>query len=167
MGGNDLDIDSNCVKEVVTEYSLALTEVKAKFPETKLVVAGLPSRHNTAEIRTKVKDYNEAMSKWCETNGMDYINNNEMFEFKSGDIDKSSYLMTCATPAVHLTRSATVRMMENIQKNSGNQGASRQTICWHCGVQGHTKHVCKYERPLQCHSCGKHGHKKRYCDSSP
>ena len=119
MGGNDLDIDSNCVEEVVTEYSLALTEEKAKFPETKLVVAGLPPHPNTAEIRTKVKDYNEVMSKWCETNGMDYINNEEMFEFRSGDIDKSFYVMTGATPAVHLTRSATVRMLKNIQTREG------------------------------------------------
>ena len=55
-GGNDLDQENSNVTEVISEYSLALTETKAKFPYTKLVVVGLPPLHKTDEIRTKVKD---------------------------------------------------------------------------------------------------------------
>ena len=165
----------------------------------KVAVAGLPPRHKTDEIRTKVKDYNEAMSKWCDTNTVDFINNEDLFEFRSGEVDKGSYIMTGATPAVHLTRQASLRMLDNIRKEvptmilsesryqmkpsyaqvlvegksktnhpispkSQHKPGTRQVVCWHCGIQGHTKYVCKYDRPLQCHSCREFGHKKKYCD---
>ena len=96
--------------------TLALTEMKTKMPNTKLIISGLPPRHNNMEIRMKVKDYNEEMKQWCDTNDMTFINNEEMFEYKSGDVDTESYVMTGHTPAVHLTRKATVRMLKNIKK---------------------------------------------------
>ena len=116
VGGNDLDNETVTVDEVVSDYAVLITEAKTKFPNSKLVVAGIPPRHHSSEIRTKVKDYNEAMDKWCKTNGMDFINNEEMFEFKSGEVDKGSYVMTGQTPAVHLTCPATLRMLENMKK---------------------------------------------------
>ena len=116
VGGNDLDNETVTVDEVVSDYAVLITEAKTKFPNSKLVVAGIPPRHHSYEIQTKVKDYNEAMDKWCKTNGMDFINNEEMFEFKSGEVDKGSYVMTGQTPAVHLTRPATLRMLENMKK---------------------------------------------------
>ena len=91
VGGNDLDNETVTVDEVVSDYAVLITEAKTKFPNSKLVVAGIPPRHHSSEIQTKVKDYNEAMDKWCKTNGMDFINNEEMFEFKSGEVDKGSY----------------------------------------------------------------------------
>ena len=94
--------------------------MKTKLPNTKLVIAGLPPRHNTMEIRTKVKDYNEEMKKWCDANEMTYINNEELFEFRSGEVDCQSYVMTGKTPAVHITRKATIRMLENIKKSVPN-----------------------------------------------
>ena len=56
------------------------------------------------------------MNKWCKANSVEFIDNESMFEFKTGEVDTSSYIMTGATPAIHLTRSATIRMIENIQK---------------------------------------------------
>ena len=208
IGGNDLDCEGNNIDDVVSEYTMVLTQAKEKFPDTKLVVAGLPPRHHTTEIRTKVKDYNDSMKRWCATNGMKFVNNEEMFEFRSGEVDCGSYIMTGATPAVHLTRAATVRMLENLQRsvpelilsdnlhdnkptyaqavtssrrqsnyqikvpkkmnlyNKDRQGTGRQPTCWYCGITGHTKDSCKYDRPLRCHSCGIQGHKKRYCLSN-
>ena len=93
-------------------YTLALTEMKTKMPNTKLIISGLPPRHNNMEICTRVKDYNEEMKQWCDTNDMTFISNEEMFEYKSGDVDTESYVMTGHTPAVHLTRKATVYMLE-------------------------------------------------------
>ena len=72
-----LDAENASVEDTVTEYTLALTEMKTKLRNTKLVIAGLPPRHNTTEIRTKVKDCNEEMKKWCDANEMTYINNEE------------------------------------------------------------------------------------------
>ena len=115
-GGNDLDKENSSVEETVTNYTLALTEMKTKMPNTKLIISGLPPRHSNMEIRMKVKDYNEEMKQWCDTNDMTFINNEEMFEYKSGDVYTESYVMTGHTPAVHLTRKATVRMLENIKK---------------------------------------------------
>ena len=34
----------------------------------------------------------------------------------------------------------------------------RQANCWHCGILGHTPHVCKFQEPIECLSCGWHGH---------
>ena len=66
IGGSDLDSDGVTVDDTMANYVMALTETKVKFPETKLVIAGLPPRHKSLEIRTKVKDYNKSMKQWCE-----------------------------------------------------------------------------------------------------
>ena len=39
---------------------------------------------------------------------------------KSGEVDCQSYVMTGKTPAVHITRKATIRMLENIKKSVPN-----------------------------------------------
>ena len=83
IGGNDLDSEGATVDDTMANYVMALTETKVKFPETKLVIAGLPPRHKSLEIRTKVKDYNQSMKQWCETNNMDFVNNEELFEYKT------------------------------------------------------------------------------------
>ena len=116
IGGNDLDSETAAVDDTVSDYSLTLTETKAKFPDSKLVIAGLPPRHNSVEIRTKTKDFNEAMKNWCDANNMDFINNEEMFEFRSGEVDSGSYIMDGPMPGIHLTRPATIRMLENMKK---------------------------------------------------
>ena len=215
IGGNDLDSDGATVDDTMANYVMALTETKVNFPETKLVIAGLPPRHKSLEILTKVKDYNQSMKQWCETNNMDFVNNEELFEYKTGEVDRSSYIMSGPTPAVHLTRSATLRMLENIQKvvpsmklfdkrhnepksyaqavattprqqygrngfhpgppkDTGRIQIIRQTqtrskgqaVCWHCGVPGHTRDICRYREPIHCHSCGRLGHKRRYCNTT-
>ena len=117
VGGNELDGGTEPIDKLVSDYAVAITEAKTKFPDTKMVVAGLPPRHNTVETRTKVKDYNQSMKEWCTANNMNFVDNEGLFEFKSGDVDSGSYIMTGATPAVHLTRHATVRLLENIQKD--------------------------------------------------
>ena len=114
-GGNDIDSDIE-IEKVVSEYSVTLTETKTKFPDVKLVVAGLPPRHHSNEMRTKTKDYNEAMKKWCQVNNVSFIDNETLFEYRSGEVDTSSFVMSGATPAVHLTRPATIRMLKNIQQ---------------------------------------------------
>ena len=54
VGGNDIDSERE-INEVVAEYAVVLTKMKEKFPNTKVVVAGLPPRHPMNEIRTKTK----------------------------------------------------------------------------------------------------------------
>ena len=56
------------------------------------------------------------MRKWCQANSMSDVNNDDPFEFRSGEVDCGSYVMSGATPAVHLNRPGTVRMLENIQQ---------------------------------------------------
>jgi hypothetical protein len=64
-----------------------------------------------------VKDFNENMKKWSDRNQIKFIDNENPFEYRTGEIDKSSFVMTGATPAVHLTRKGTVRFLENLQKS--------------------------------------------------
>ena len=56
------------------------------------------------------------MKEWCTTNNIKYVENEQLFEFRNGNIDEGSYIMTGETPAVHLTRRATIRLLKNIQK---------------------------------------------------
>ena len=56
------------------------------------------------------------MKKCCDTNNICFIENESLFEYRSGEVDVTSYIMTGATPAVHLTRSATIRLLKNIQQ---------------------------------------------------
>ena len=32
------------------------------------------------------------MNRWCETNDVIYISNEELFEFRSGEVDSGSYI---------------------------------------------------------------------------
>ena len=105
------------MEKVVSDYSMVLAETKDKFPKVKLVVAGLPPRHHSDEIRTKTKDFNNSMMHWCQANDVHYVENESLFEFRTGEVDVGSYIMTGATPAVHLTRTATIRLLRNIQKS--------------------------------------------------
>ena len=49
---------------------------------------------------------------------MDFINNVEMFEFRSGEVDSGSSIMNGPMPGIHLTRPATICMLENMKKVS-------------------------------------------------
>ena len=115
VGGNDLCAVDATVDDVSAEYSILLTETKAKFPESDLIVSGLPPRFPTDEIRTKIKDFNDTTKGWCEANGLKFIDNNDCFELKNGEIDSSAYVMSGETPKVHLTRRGTVRLLENMK----------------------------------------------------
>ena len=115
VGGNGIDSERE-INKVVAEYTVSLTKMKEKFPNTKVVVAGLPPHHPTNKIRTKTKGYNESLKKCCDTNNICFIENESLFEYRSGEVDVTSYIMTGATPAVHLTRSATIRLLKNIQQ---------------------------------------------------
>ena len=52
---------------------------------------------------------------------------------------------------------------------SGSQPvATKQQVsqhkCFHCGVPGHVKRVCRLKgRPVICHCCKQTGHKQKYC----
>ena len=62
---------------------MVLAETKDKFPNVKLVVAGLPPRHHSDEIRTKTKDFNNSMMHWCQANDVYYVKNESLFEFRT------------------------------------------------------------------------------------
>ena len=51
------------------------------------------------------------------SNQIRYIDNEAPFEFRNGDIDTDSYVMTGDMPAIHLKRNATMRLLENLQKS--------------------------------------------------
>ena len=57
------------------------------------------------------------MRKWSEQNQIRYIDNEAPFEFRNGDIDTDSYVMTGDMPAIHLKRNATMRLLENLHKS--------------------------------------------------
>jgi lysophospholipase L1-like esterase len=186
VGGNDVDSSNASVEDVVSEYAMALTQTKAKLPDTKLVVAGLPPRHHSTEIRTKVKDYNEEMNKWCKANNIDFIDNEMLYEFKTGEVDVSSYIMTGVTPAVHLTQPATLRMLENLKKTVpdiilsntlhqpeqkktyANAVASRPTFGRSTYTRSNDRNGTQRKNNNQvsqvcCWFCGVPGHKKDTC----
>ena len=58
--------------------------------------------------------YNKSIKKWCKS--VTFIDNETLFEYKSGEVDGGSYIMTGITPAVHLTRAATIRILTNTQQ---------------------------------------------------
>ena len=114
--GGDLESKHSSVENVSSEYNLMLTEAKSKFPDARLVVAGLPPRFPSTEVRTKVKDFNQSTKNWCEANDIKFIDLEAPFELRNGDVDKSAYITTGATPNVHLNRPGTVRLLESMQK---------------------------------------------------
>ena len=116
IGGNDIAKDETTIESTTENYATLLSEVKAKFPESKMVISGLPPRFPTNELRTKISDFNEAIKKWSEENELDFISNQEPFELKTGEVDSSVYIMTGPTPGVHLNRRGTLGLLENIQK---------------------------------------------------
>ena len=116
IGGNDVTKEGTTIKDVSDDYVTLLTELKTKYPECKLVISGLPPRFPTDEIRTKVADFNDTIQKWCIDNQLTFVNNQEPFELKTGEIDTSVFVMSGATPAVHLDRRGTIRLLENIQR---------------------------------------------------
>ena len=116
IGGNDVVKGDATVQNVTEDYASLITEAKVKFPDSKIVVSGLPPRFPSDEIRTKVSDLNDSVNQWCTENGLQFVNNQEPFELKNGEIDSSVYIMSGATPAVHLDRRGTVRLLDNLQK---------------------------------------------------
>ena len=66
---------SEPIDNMVSDYAAAITETKTKFPDTKMVVAGLPPHRNAIETRTKIKDYNQSMKEWCRANNMNFGDN--------------------------------------------------------------------------------------------
>ena len=110
IGGNDLDEVNSTVENVTSKYELLLTETKKKFPERT------PRFHNDI-IHTKVKDFNEKMRNWSEQNKIKFVDNKAIFEYRNGDIDKDSYIMSGDMPALHLKRKATVKVLENLKKS--------------------------------------------------
>ena len=117
IGGNDLDDDKVTVENVSSEYKLLLTETRNRFPESNIIISGLPPRFNNDTIRAKVKQFNEHMRKWSEQNQIRYVDNEAPFEFRNGDKDTDSYVMTGNMPAIQLKRNATMRLLENLQKS--------------------------------------------------
>jgi lysophospholipase L1-like esterase len=116
VGGNDLMDKNKSVEDVTGEHVLMLTEAKSKFPDTDIIVSELVPRTEIPEKRTKIKDFNQATKEWCSANSIKFIENEDCFELKSGYIDVSCYNMTEDTPAVHLNRRGTVRLLENMSK---------------------------------------------------
>ena len=116
VGGNDLTKEESNVESVSSEYAVLLAEVKAKFPNVKIIVSGLPPRFTNEEIRFRVKEFNEAIKKWASENSIQYIDNEIPFELKSGDIDTSVYIMSGDFPGIHLNRRGTLRWLDNISK---------------------------------------------------
>ena len=110
IGGNDLDNVDQSLEDIKSEYALLLAEIQEKFPETKMIIAGLVPRFKNDIIRSKVK-------KWSVENQIKFIDNESSFELRSGDVDTSVFVMSGRTPCVHLTRDGTVRLQENIQKH--------------------------------------------------
>ena len=76
-GGNDIDSEDVTFEKVVSDYAIALANTKTKFPGAKVVVAGIPPGHRSTEIRTKTRNYSEAMKDWCTTNNIKYVENEQ------------------------------------------------------------------------------------------
>lgn len=116
VGGNDICKEGATVESVSTDYVALLTQIKDKLPETSVVISGLPPRFPDESVRTQVKDLNETMNKWANENQIQFVDNEAPFELKSGAVDSSAYVMSGATPCVHLNRRGTIRWLENLAK---------------------------------------------------
>ena len=129
VGGNDLMDSNKTVESVSMDHTLMLTDIKMQFPESNIAVSGLVPRTETAEVRTKVKDFNRVTKEWCSANAITFIQNEDCFELKSGHVDVSCYNMTEKNPAVHLNRRGTVRLLENINKQVPEMKLSESFYC--------------------------------------
>ena len=116
MGGNDLDKQDSSVETVTGAYVTMLTETRDKFPESKLIVSGLPRCFKNEEFRTKIKDFNKLIETWSNENEIQFINMEEEFELRSSEVDTSAYVMTREMPKLHLNRHGTIRMLKHKQK---------------------------------------------------
>ena len=186
VGGNDLTKEESNVESVSSEYAVLLAEVKAKFPNVKIIVSGLPPRFTNEEIRFRVKEFNEAIKKWASENSIQYIDNEIPFELKSGDIDTSVYIMSGDFPGIHLNRRGTLRWLDNIRRRKSFAEAvkngkgrtpretQRQTSmkkknrgCYNCAEKNHTVAECRFSEKIRCHNCQKLGHKAVFCKVRP
>ena len=62
FGGNDhLDRADASVEQLTSDYAVLFTEVKDKFPETNIIISGLPQCFKDDSIRNKV---NSSIYKW-------------------------------------------------------------------------------------------------------
>ena len=104
------------MEQITSDYGVLLTEVKDKFPETNVIISGIPPRFKDDSIRKKVKDFNSSIQKWANENEIQYIDNETPFELRSGEVDSSVYVTTEETPNIHPTREGTTRMFRNVAK---------------------------------------------------
>ena len=117
IGGNDLEDENTTVEELTSQYEVLITEAKKKFPNSNIIISGLPPRFNKDTTRKKVKDFNESMKTWSNQNKITFVNNESLFEFKNGDVDLDSYVMSGDMPVIHLNRKGTNKLLDNLQKN--------------------------------------------------
>ena len=117
VGGNDLIDENKTVESVSRDHGLMLIDAKSRFPNADIIDSGLVPRTEIEETRIKVKDFNQVTKEWCNANSIKYIENEDCFELKSGDIDISCHNMSERNPAVHLNRRGTIRLLENISKH--------------------------------------------------
>lgn len=73
----------------------------------------------------------------------------------------------CATnPQGRASSGANVSSARVIRKSVAPTRPANQHNCFHCGVPGHVKRVCRLKHhPVVCDSCKQVGHKKRYCST--
>ena len=117
IGGNDLEDENTTVEELTSQYEVLITEAKKKFPNSNIIISRLPPHFNKDTTRTKVKDFNESMKTWSNQNQITSVDNQILFEFKNGDVDLDSYVMSGDMPAIHLNRKGTNKLLDNLQKN--------------------------------------------------
>ena len=118
IGGNDLEDENVTVDNVTTQYEVMVTDIKNKFPESDVIISGLPPRFCRDTIRTKVKDFNKSLKQWADQNEITFVDNESPFEYRTGEIDEDSYIMTGDMPALHLNRRGTVKLLDNLQKST-------------------------------------------------
>ena len=116
IGGNDICKEYATIDGVSTAYVAFITEVKDKLPNARVVIAGLPPRFPDETVRTKVKNLNERLKKWANENQLLFINNEDLFELKSGTVDSSAFVMTGTSPGIHLNRKGTIRWLRNLNE---------------------------------------------------
>ena len=191
VGGNDLDKQDSSVETVTGAYATMLTETRDKFPESKLIVSGLPPRFKNEEIRTKIKDFNELIETWSNENEIQFINTEEEFELRSGEVDTSAYVMTGEMPKLHLNRHGTIRMLKHIQKqvpeikladlqlepvevtktyaqavSEGQNHRNQPERIFHRRRQGQGDNFTTVRRSRGCFNCGEKNHTVSQCKYS-
>ena len=59
IGGNNLEDENVTVDNVTTQYEVMVTDIKNKFPESDVIISGLPPRFCRDTTRTKVKGFQQ------------------------------------------------------------------------------------------------------------